>query len=93
MYVTFLASLEYNNTCYPGMLYQEPRWEQGLFVILYESFYDGQDCWNEIKLCHMLNTHRVFLLYVICGEFLAHPTGKKTWHMRDKQRACLLCVF
>ena len=36
---------------------------------------------------------RAFLLCVFCSDFLDVPTGKKTCHMRGKQRAFLLCVF
>ena len=41
IYVTNAANLEYFNMCYPCPMEKEPGREQGLTVLLYESFYDG----------------------------------------------------
>ena len=93
MNVTDAAILQYYNISNPGLLEQEPGQEQGLIVFLYESFYDGKYCWNQRRLWRTLDTHRAFPLCVFCGELLVYLTGRKTCHMRGRQRVFLLCVF
>ena len=85
----------YCHIFYPGLLEQEPRLEQGLIVLLCESFYACKDSWKQQMLCHILNTRRAFLLCVFYSVHLALPTERKTCHMRvrGRQRAFLLCVF
>ena len=41
--------------------------EQGLTVLLYESFYVCKDCWDQRRLSDTLNTQRAFLLCV-CSD-------------------------
>ena len=43
-------------------------------------------------LCHILNTHRAFLLCVFYCDLLSAPTGRKTYHKWNRKMAYLPCV-